>query len=164
MNTITNNVRLANGKVFKAEVKQYVYALTSSKKGKYSSLVDMKRQLFSEFSTYSDEELDFLHTYIKNKSTRLDKAMSSYLPVWAAIAISLLNAYFSPLITAIAAISSVVAFMVLLIVSFYFSDNGIKSLNFCTIVLELIEKIEETRGHTFNDSLVENKEVSTTII
>ena len=163
MSTITDNVRLAIPKNFKAEVKQYSYTITASKKSKYISLADMKRQLFLEFSTYSDEELDFLHEYVKSKSIRADKTISSYLPVWAAIAISIFNAYFSQLISPVVPILSAVTFTVLLLISTNLSDDGIKRLNFCSMVLELIEKVEQQRGHTFNDSLAENKEISATI-
>lgn len=163
MSTITNNVRLATYKNFKAEVIQFYYTITSSKKSKYNSLADMKRQLFLEFSTYSDEELDFLHEYVKGRSIRSDKAISSYLPVWAAIAISIFNACFSQSSTTVVPFFNVVIFFVLLIFSSYFSNKGIKELNFCSIVLELIEKVEQQRGRTFNDSLTENQEISTTI-
>lgn len=159
MKAITNNVRLTNEKIFKAEVKQYAYANSSSKKGKYSSLIDMKRQLFSEFIVYSEEELDLLHTYIKSKSTRSDRAISSYLPVWAAISIYIFSAYLSPLDVildvTIKAILSMIVYIILLLISTKLSDDGIERLNFCNLVLELIEKIEEIRERTFVDSLAE---------
>ncbi len=163
MNAITSNVRLATEKNLKAEVKQYSYTITSSEKSKYSSLADMKRQLFSEFSTYSDEELDFLHEYIKANSIRSDKAISSYLPIWVALLISIINACSSQLNTVVLSLIIIFLLVFLLIFSSNFSDDGIKRLNFCSMVLELIEKVEQQRGHTFNDSLAGNNEISTTI-
>ncbi len=105
--------------------------------------------------------MDFLHENIKAKSTRSDKAISSYLPIWVAICISIYNVFFNFSIKSV--ILNIVVFFILLIISTNISDDGINRLNFCTMVLEIIEKIEQKRGHTFNDSLVETNEISTTI-
>lgn len=160
MKLITNNLRLTNQKVFEEQFKQYSYIIESDKKSKkkiiYNSLADMKHQLFSEISAYSVEELDFLREFIKAKSTRADKITSGFLPIWAAVAIALCSTIWN---NSIVSLTSLVFLIVILVFSGILSDEGVRRLTYCAMILELIEKIEETRGHTFNDTLAEENEI-----
>lgn len=147
----TNKLQLANKHTFKEEIDQYGNIIRG-RASKYNSLADMKRQIYSEISTYSDEELDFLRAYIKSRTIRLDKATSSFLPIWATIVISMINVLLNNLYSSII---MCIILVVILNVVYKYNDDSIRELNLCSMYLELIEKVEETKGHTFNDRLAE---------
>lgn len=156
-----NNLDLQNYKSIKREVSEY-NKLIKKESSEYSSLADMKRQIYAEFSTYSEEELDLSKEFVKSKITRMDKYISSALPLMTAIYLAAIT-----VTVAFTDESSSWIFYVIFIAAIFFgtfeSHGTLKRLNFYNMLLELIEKVEQERGHTFNDSLTENKEVSTTI-
>ena len=147
----TDFLKLTDEKVLKKKIGQYDL-LMRLKPSKYGSLAEMKQQFFSKISTYSDDELDLLHSHIKANIIRTDKAMSGYMPVWATIAIALFTALFTNN-NPIAVGLLVFALIAFLIASTHLSDICIKKLQFYSMVLELIEKEWENRGHTFYDTL-----------
>lgn len=140
----------------KKEIKQYKKLIALERSKKYNSLGDMKKQLFNMISTYSDEELDFLKEWCKDKISRADKATTGYIPVWTAIVITMINV--------LNAFSFWVFILLLLIIILEIvtslSNMGIVRISYFTILLDLVEKVEEIRGHSFNDSLAEELNIS----
>lgn len=127
----------------KQEIKEYG-KLFQRKKGKYTSLADMKHQQSERIATYSDEDLDFLYELIKLEKFQADKATSGFLPVWAAVCIALLS--FIDDKNALIIIGGAFLIIVLLFVE-YFYNSGVKRLGFYSMMSEIIEKVWEKRGH-----------------
>ena len=152
---MNNQINLTTKKRIKEEVKEYDRIMTHKiSKSKYESLSNMKQKLYEEISDLSEEELDFLREYILSHIIRTDKALSQFFPIEIAIAIAMFCSIFNNNYIAMIGF----AFVALLFIAEYFSNDGIKRTNYFNLLLELINKVEETRGRTFNDSLVENNE------
>lgn len=152
---------LGNYKAFKAEIKQY-NKLLNQKKSKYNSLGDMKKQAFKTLSTYSEEDLDFLKEFVKAKITKIDKYSSAFLPVMIAIYISIASIT-STFIESKYLWEIQVLFGAVIVFGTFEYGTSVKRLNFYNMLLELIEKVEEAKGHTFNDSLAEEYNCSLAI-
>lgn len=151
----SNPMKLTGNKFLKAEIKEYD-ALIHFKPSKYGSLVGMKQQLYSDLSTYTDEELDFFNEFIKAKMLRIDKATSGFLPIWAAVVIALIT---SSINNYIASLFGGVGLVVILFLTSHFSETSIQRLQFYSMMLELINKEWEKRGHTYNDILTKQIEI-----
>lgn len=157
MNQDQNNLALHSYESIKREVAEY-NKLIQYKNSRYSSLADMKRQLYAEIVTYSEEDLDFLKEFIKAKIVRTDKAFTGFLPIWAAIVIALFGSMYKDAIP-----FTVISLIITLFLAELLSERSIQRLGFYNMLIELIEKAEHQRGHTFNDGLAETSEISTTI-
>lgn len=150
----SNLMKLTDKKSLKKEIKEYD-ALIHFKPSKYGSLAEMKQQLYSEISTYTDEELDFFNEFIKTKMLRTDKVTSGFLPIWAAVAIALITSTIDNTLASLCGIG--------LVAILYFSSNisetNIEKLQYYSMVLELIDKEWENREHKFNDTLTKQIDI-----
>lgn len=155
----SNLTKLTDNKSLKEEMKEYD-ALIHFKPSKYGALAEMKQQIFSGISTYDDEELDLFHEFIKAKMLRSDKAISAYMPVWAAIAIALLTVACTSLIhPVVAGVILTITLIIFLFMATHESNKIIIKLQFYSMVLGLVEKECENRGHTFNDTLTKQIDI-----
>lgn len=151
----SNLMKLTDNKSLKEEMKEY-NALIHFKPSKYGTLAEMKQQIFSEISTYDDEKLDLFHEFIKAKMLRTDKATSGFLPIWAAVAIALIT---SSIDNDMASVFGCVGLVAILWLTSHFSETSIQRLQFFSMILELINKEWENRGHTFNDTLTKQIDI-----
>ncbi|MCM1166808.1 MAG: hypothetical protein NC299_12855 [Lachnospiraceae bacterium] len=151
----SNLMKLTDDKSLKKEMKEY-NAIIHFKPSKYSSLAEMKLQFISEISTYSDEKLDFIYEFLKAKMLRTDKATSGFLPIWAAVVIALFTSSIDPMLVSVFGGIGLVAILCLIS---HFSETSIKRLQFYSMLLELIDKEWENRGHTFNDTLTKQIDI-----
>ena len=149
-----NLAKLTENKSLKAEIKEYD-ALIHFKHSKYGSLAGMKQQLYSEISTYTDEELDFLNEFINAKMLRTDRTTSGFLPIWAAVSIALITFTTENTLVSLCGIG--------LVAILYFTSNisetSIEKLQYYSMILALINKEWEKRGHTFNDTLTKQIDI-----
>lgn len=156
-----SNFVLSEFNSLKTEIKQFS-KLLNLKNSKYTSLCDMKKQAFKTLSTYSEEDLDFLKEFVKAKITKIDKYSSAFLPVMVAIYISIASIT-STFIESKYLWEIQVLFGAVMVFGAFEYGTSVKRLNFYNMLLELIEKVEETREHTFNDCLAEQYRQSLTI-
>lgn len=152
---MSNQLSLSNKKRTREEVKEY-YKVLKHKGKKYISLADMKRTIYEEISALSEEELDFLHEYILSKLNRTNKVTTEFLPVWTAIVIAMICSFYNNNY-----INSIAIFILISLIFFvcHISEYGIEKTNYYNLLLELINKVEETRERTFNDTLSLSNEI-----
>lgn len=150
-------IKLYNDESIEKEIKQYV-KIVNGKKSKYKSLDDMKRQLFSELcsSAFPDEKLNLLKEVAKIRVLYINDEMSIGAPILNALNLTLLTVYVTINGSDNIWYLYVILISILFFIHFRKSDQ-LERIGFYNMLLELIENAEQLRGHTFMDTLLDNK-------
>lgn len=147
--------KLGSNKSIEKEIKQYI-KLINGKTSKYyhGGVADMKSQLLLDLCSdaYSDEQLECLKEVAKVIVLDVNEDISVGTPMWNALNVAIFTLFAT--LEDNNKIWYISIYLLLLILSISLRKNNIlKRIGFYTMLLELIEKAEQNRGHSFYESL-----------